>query len=156
MVVVRRLNDDEGVKSVRVPWTEMSGVGERDGATVVRLLRETIVQLCRANTPFGGGRVEIDGIICITGPASGQQIVVKVHEVLHDPSPGPSHPGGGGVFDRGDRCLAPVDHASTAPDLGGVDVKRRRLDATMATFNGGLPVLPVSYTHLTLPTILRV
>ena len=142
--MVRRLNNNERVKSVRVPWTEsvkMSGGGERDGATVVRLLRETIVQLCRANAPFGGGRVEIDGIICITGPASDQQIVVKVHEVLHNPSPGPLYTGSSGMFDGRDRCLASVNH--TMPDLGSVDIKRRRLDTTTATFNGGLPMLPL-------------
>ena len=118
--------------------------GDRDGPTVVRLLRETIIQLCRANAPFGTGRVEIDGIICITGPGSGQQIVVKVHEVLDDQSAGPPYPGG--VFDR-DRYLPPVEHTSTAPAADvGVDVKRRRLDVTSA-FNG-LPLLPLPASSL--------
>lgn len=114
---------------------------ERDRPTVVRLLRETIVQLCRANAPFGGGRVEIDGIICITGSGSGQQLVVKVHEILHDAvdqAPGPPYPG---LFDR-DRYLSSVDRASaTAADVG-VETKRRRLDA-MSSFDGLPPVLPL-------------
>jgi len=117
--------------------------GERDRATVIRLLRETIVQLCRANAPFGGGRVEIDGIICITGSGSGQQLVVKVHEILHDAvdqAAGPSYPG---LFDR-DRYLSSVDHPSAA-DVP-VDAKRRRLDLIPAF--DGLPVLPLPTSAL--------
>jgi len=115
--------------------------GERDRATVVRLLRETIVQLCRANAPFGGGRVEIDGIICITGSGSGQQLVVKVHEILHDavePAHGPPYPG---VFDRDRYLSSVVDHASAAAGDVGVETKRRRLDV-MSAFDS-LPVLPL-------------
>ena len=115
-----------------------SSCSERDRATVVRLLRETIVQLCRANAPFGGGRVEIDGIICLTGSGSDQQLVVKVHEILHDQSPGPPYPG---LFDS-DRYLSSVDHGSLTPAADvGVEAKRRRLDV-MPAFDG-LPVLPL-------------
>ena len=109
-----------------------------DRATVTRLLRETIVQLCRANAPFGGGRVEIDGIICITGSGSGQQLVVKVHEILHDAVDQAAAPTYPGLFDR-DRYLSSLDHASSSADVG-VDAKRRRLDV-MSTFDG-LSMLP--------------
>ena len=115
---------------------------ERDRATVVRLLRETIVQLCRANAPFGGGRVEIDGIICITGSGSGQQLVVKVHEILHDAVDQTSAPPHPGLFDR-DRYLPSVDHTSaTAAADVGVEAKRRRLDV-MSAFES-LPMLPLA------------
>ena len=126
------------------------GCDRSDGPTVVRLLRETIVQLCRTNAPFGGGRVEIDGIICITGSGSGQQLVVKVHEVIHDAvdrSSGPPYPGG--LFDR-DRYLPSVDDHASVPDLG-VDIKRRRMD--MTTSSSSLDSLP-PVLHL-LPSALR-
>ena len=105
----------------------MGGGGEHDGAAVGRLLRDAIVQLCRANAPFGAGRVEVDGIVCITGPAPGQQLVVKVHEVLQGagdpPDPGPSS-----------SCPGPDQPADA------VDVKRRRLDPAPPPtgLNGGL------------------
>jgi len=115
-----------------------------DRATVVRLLRETIVQLCRANAPFGGGRVEVDGIICITGPGSGQQLVVKVHEILHDAvdQTGPAHhpPPPGGMLDpRDPRYLTGVDPHH--PGDAVVEAKRRRVDAAAAL--DILPVLPL-------------
>ena len=45
------------------------------------LIRDTIVGLCKTNRPYNG-QVEIDGIICISGPKEGQQLVIKVHECL--------------------------------------------------------------------------
>jgi len=103
--------------------------GDRDAPAVVRLLRETIVQLCRSNAPFGGGRVEVDGIICISGSENGQQLVVKVHEVLHDAVAAQSYPG---VFDR----RSTVDQLSGTTD-GSADAKRRRLELD------GLPMVPL-------------
>ena len=52
------------------------------GSMLCGAMREAILRLCRDNVAYGG-QVEVDGIICITGQQHGQQIVVKVHELLH-------------------------------------------------------------------------
>jgi len=143
----RSVGDGEPLACCQLGAMSCSGSSERDRPPVVRLLRDTIVHLCRANAPFGGGRVEVDGIICITGSSSGQQLVVKVHEVLHndaavDQTSGPSYPPPG-VFERS-QCCRTVDHAATpAPPADvNVEAKRRRLD-TSSTFDGLPPVLPL-------------
>lgn len=51
------------------------------GSTLCWAMREAILGLCRDNVIYGG-QIEVDGIICITGPQDGQQLVVKVHELL--------------------------------------------------------------------------
>lgn len=48
---------------------------------VIRLMREAIIQVCRARSLFGG-RLEIDGIICIQGQQEGQELVIKLHELI--------------------------------------------------------------------------
>ena len=67
----------------------------KEKRALIRLLRDTIVHLCKINTIYGG-QVDVDGIICISGQKEGQEIVVKVHEKI-----------GGGGGDRMKSFLYP-------------------------------------------------
>ena len=97
----------------------------KDRKAVSRLFSEAIVQLCRANTPFGDGRIEVDGIICISGEVEGQELVVKVHEIFYEQdAPLPSVAYGDGHL--GPDQLFGDARGSLAND-GVVDCKRRRL-----------------------------
>ena len=49
--------------------------------TLTHLLKDTILHVCEVNAVYHG-KLEIDGIICITGQSEGEQIVVKVHEQI--------------------------------------------------------------------------
>lgn len=56
----------------------------RDKESIAQLLKETIIQLCKANVLYSG-QVEVDGIICISGQVEGQELVIKVHEIIATP-----------------------------------------------------------------------
>jgi len=101
---------------------------------VSHLLKETIVQLCKSNELYHG-RVEVDGIICISGQVEGQELIVKVHETFMSPSLGI---GRDGTQQLGPRFYAPLDWYRrgqvAAADLSGDALmglrrKRRRLEA---------------------------
>jgi hypothetical protein len=136
---------------------------------VARLLKETIVQLCRANVQFsGGGRIEVDGIICISGQVEGQELVVKVHEVLreggvtaatssteplhHHPAFGNQQQGGnavGGFANHRDLFSSTFGNDAVyagngdSCSSGGSDAKRRRLDGFDALHSAaGMPPPP--------------
>ena len=53
----------------------------RDKQMIAQVLKETIIQLCKANSLYSG-QVEVDGIICISGQVEGQELVIKVHETF--------------------------------------------------------------------------
>ena len=53
----------------------------KEKRAITRILKDTILHLCKTSSLYVG-RLEVDGIICITGQGEGQEIVVKVHETL--------------------------------------------------------------------------
>ena len=59
----------------------------RTKTVVSRLLRQSILELCKASVPQDQG-VEVDGIVCISIGDDDDQIVVKVHEQMGVMRPG--------------------------------------------------------------------
>ena len=50
------------------------------------LLQKALVELCTQSLPWEG-RLEIDGIFCVSGKDPSQQIVIKIHKALEKPEP---------------------------------------------------------------------
>ncbi|KAK2147212.1 hypothetical protein LSH36_563g00005 [Paralvinella palmiformis] len=50
------------------------------------LLQKALVELCTQHLPWEG-RLEIDGIFCVSGKDPSQQIVIKIHKALEKPEP---------------------------------------------------------------------
>ena len=57
----------------------------REKENLTNMLRQLIINLCKTNPVFPG-RVEVDGIICISGQVEGQELVIKVHEIFSTPA----------------------------------------------------------------------
>ncbi len=97
---------------------------------ISQLVRESILHLCKSNHLFGGN-LEVDGIICISGKAEGQEIVVKVHEQLGS---GGGHMLLNDFLGRPRPESWPVYNGHT-PENNPEDltVKRRRLEESLGT-----------------------
>jgi len=108
-----------------------------DKRVIAHVLRETIVRLCKS-TELYDGRIEVDGIICISGQVEGQELVVKVHECFSTPPM---------MVAAQSQHYAPLLHRWNKPLFDspidatlGPGLKRRRLDDSEYLHdNGAVP-----------------